>query len=159
MILFPQEKLSCSAVLLESLGLVLKAFLFSLENWSQCPRLCHTCLIPNDRIRLRRLKPLCTISFVSPSLSVIFFCFVLFWQFLVSFVYQRFPLPQPRFLLLEAWQDWKLEEKPQLNSLALTLTVISNHRLILLLDLTNGSQSAQLSSLENIWASESQRGK
>lgn len=55
----------------------------------------------------------------------------------------------------------KLEEKPQLNSLALTLTVISNsnHRLILLLDLTNGSRpAAQLSSHENIQASSRTKG-
>lgn len=53
----------------------------------------------------------------------------------------------------------KLEEKPQLNSLALTLTVVSNHRLVLLLELTNGSPpAAQLSSHEDIQASSRPKG-
>lgn len=54
-------------------------------------------------------------------------------SFINGFLYHRLFLP------LEVWHDGKLEIKPQLNSLALALTVISNHRLILLLDLTNGS--------------------
>lgn len=72
-----------------------------------------------------------------------------FLSFINGFLYHR--------LYSHCWKPGmigKLEDKPQLNSLAFTLTVISNHRLILVLDLTNGSQpAAQLSSHENIQAS------
>lgn len=135
--------------------MVSTAFLFSLENWRQCLGHHHASLLPNDHIRLCRLKLFCTISFVSLSPSVIFLFVVvlLLWVVTVSGFFRLSTVSfttKLLLLLLEAWHDWKLEEKPQLNSLALILTVISNHRLILLLDLTNGSQSAQLSSLENM---------
>lgn len=72
-----------------------------------------------------------------------------FLSFINGFLYHR--------LYSHCWKPGmigKLEDKPQLNSLAFTLTVISNHRLMLVLDLTNGSQpAAQLSSHENIQAS------
>lgn len=57
------------------------------------------------------------------------------------------------------WHDWKLEEKPQLNGLAFTSTLLSNHRQIQLLDLTNGYQSAQLQAPGKITSQKKRRKK
>lgn len=84
----------------------------------------HLCL---RKIKLCQLTQLPQVFLPLPQGSL--FCFIFFyffyscreqWQFLVSMVYQRFPLPTDLFLWLKVWHGWKLEGKPQVNGLALT---------------------------------------
>lgn len=73
----------------------------------------------NSQIKLGQLTPLLRVFLPLPQGSLLFFCYG-WWQFLVSMVYQQFPLPTDLFLWLQVWHSWKLEGKPQVNGLALT---------------------------------------
>lgn len=142
---FPQEQLSCLEYgCTKQDGLVLSGFLFLQENRSHCPSHPYHVSLVSTPDCLGLVGPVVQFLLPAPFLYFFFFfgcCCCLAWVVTVTgfFLLSTAPLPQTLFLPLEACHGWKLEIKPQLNSQALTLTVISNHRLILLLDLTNGS--------------------
>lgn len=109
-------------MLLESWGLVLKAFLFSLENWSQCPRHHHASLSPRGGIRLQAETAvysfLCSpLLFFKKKKFCLFVVVVVVWllwlvtvsgffSFINRFLYHSlYPPPAGRLARLEAGRE------------------------------------------------------